>query len=49
LKGRVIKYKPVAKLSGKTGAKKGGMPELEKQKLREKLKQQNQNLERCVF
>jgi hypothetical protein len=24
LKGRVIKYKPVAKLSGKTGAKKGG-------------------------
>ena len=25
LKGRVIKYKPVAKLSGKTGAKKGGM------------------------
>jgi hypothetical protein len=26
LKGRVIKYKPVAKLSGKTGAKKGGMP-----------------------
>ncbi len=26
LKGRVIKYKPVAKLSGKTGAKKGGKP-----------------------
>jgi hypothetical protein len=26
LKGRVIKYKPVAKLSGKTGAKKGGRP-----------------------
>ena len=25
LKGRVIKYKPVAKLSGKSGAKKGGM------------------------
>jgi hypothetical protein len=25
LKGRVIKYKPVAKLSGKTGKKKGGM------------------------
>jgi hypothetical protein len=25
LKGRVIKYKPVAKLSAKTGAKKGGM------------------------
>jgi hypothetical protein len=25
LKGRVIKYKPVAKLRGKTGAKKGGM------------------------
>jgi hypothetical protein len=25
LKGRVIKYKPVAKLSGKLGAKKGGM------------------------
>jgi ribA/ribD-fused uncharacterized protein len=25
LKGRVIKYKPVVKLSGKTGAKKGGM------------------------
>ena len=25
LKGRVIRYKPVAKLSGKTGAKKGGM------------------------
>ena len=25
LKGRVIKYKPVAKLSGKTGVKKGGM------------------------
>ena len=25
LKGRVIKYKPVAKLSGKIGAKKGGM------------------------
>jgi hypothetical protein len=25
LKGRVIKYKPVAKLSGKTGTKKGGM------------------------
>jgi hypothetical protein len=25
LKGRVIKHKPVAKLSGKTGAKKGGM------------------------
>jgi hypothetical protein len=25
LKGRIIKYKPVAKLSGKTGAKKGGM------------------------
>ena len=25
LEGRVIKYKPVAKLSGKTGAKKGGM------------------------
>ena len=25
LKGRVVKYKPVAKLSGKTGAKKGGM------------------------
>ena len=25
LKGRVIKYKPVAKLSSKTGAKKGGM------------------------
>ncbi len=25
LKGRVIKYKPVAKLSGKTSAKKGGM------------------------
>ena len=25
MKGRVIKYKPVAKLSGKTGAKKGGM------------------------
>ena len=25
LKGRVIKYKPVAKLSGKTGAKKGGL------------------------
>jgi hypothetical protein len=25
LKGRVIKYKPVAKLSGKKGAKKGGM------------------------
>ena len=24
LKGRVIKYKPVAKLSGKSGAKKGG-------------------------
>jgi len=29
LKGRVIKYKPVAKLSGKTGAKKGGMSHLE--------------------
>ena len=27
LNGRVIKYKPVAKLSGKTGAKKGGMKE----------------------
>ena len=26
LKGRVIKYKPVAKLSGKSGAKKGGGP-----------------------
>jgi hypothetical protein len=26
LKGRVIKYKPVAKLSGKKGAKKGGAP-----------------------
>jgi hypothetical protein len=26
LKGRVIKYKPVAKLSGKSGAKKGGKP-----------------------
>jgi hypothetical protein len=25
LKGRIIKYKPVAKLSGKTGVKKGGM------------------------
>jgi hypothetical protein len=25
LKGRVIKYKPVAKLSSKSGAKKGGM------------------------
>ena len=25
LKGRVIKYKPVAKLSGKSSAKKGGM------------------------
>ena len=25
MKGRVIKYKPVAKLSGKSGAKKGGM------------------------
>ena len=25
LKGRVIRYKPVAKLSGKSGAKKGGM------------------------
>ena len=25
LKGRVIKYKPVATLSGKTGSKKGGM------------------------
>ncbi len=25
LEGRVIKYKPVAKLSGKSGAKKGGM------------------------
>jgi hypothetical protein len=25
LKGRVIRYKPVAKLSGKTGVKKGGM------------------------
>jgi len=25
LKGRVIKYKPIAKLSGKSGAKKGGM------------------------
>ena len=25
LKGRVIKYKPVAKLSGKTGNVKGGM------------------------
>ena len=25
LKGRIIKYKPVAKLSGKKGAKKGGM------------------------
>jgi len=25
LKGRVIKYKPIAKLSGKTVAKKGGM------------------------
>ena len=25
LKGRVIKYKPVAKLSGKSGVKKGGM------------------------
>ncbi len=48
MKGRVIKYKPVAKLSGKTGAKKGGMPELEKQKLREKLKQQNQNLNTII-
>ena len=25
LKGRIIKYKPIAKLSGKSGAKKGGM------------------------
>ena len=29
LKGRVIRYKPVAKLSGKSGAKKGGMKKTE--------------------
>ena len=29
LKGRIINYKPVAKLSNKTGAKKGGMPSIE--------------------
>jgi hypothetical protein len=48
LKGRVIKYKPVAKLSGKTGVMKGGMTELEIQKWREKLKQQNQNLNTII-
>jgi len=48
LKGRVIKYKPVAKLSGKKGVMKGGMTELEIQKLREKLKQQNQNLNTII-
>ena len=48
LKGRVIKYKPVAKLSGKTGAKKGGMKDLEIQRLKEKLRQQNQNLNTII-
>ena len=48
LKGRVIKYKPVAKLSGKKSEMKGGMTELEIQKWREKLKQQNQNLNTII-
>ena len=48
LKGRVIKYKPVAKLSGKTGAKKGGMTELELQKWKESLIQQNQILNNSI-
>ena len=48
LKGRVIRYKPVAKLSGKTGAKKGGMTELEIQRLKESLRQQNQNLNNII-
>jgi len=48
LKGRVIKYKPVAKLSGKKGAKKGGMSELEIQRSKESLKQQNQNFKNII-
>ena len=48
MKGRVIKYKPVAKLSGKTGAKKGGMTELEIQRLKESLRQRNQNLNNII-
>jgi hypothetical protein len=48
LKGRVIRYKPVAKLSGKTGAKKGGMTELELQKWKESLRQKNQNLNTII-
>jgi hypothetical protein len=48
LKGRVIKYKPVAKLSGKKSEMKGGMTELEIQKWREELNQQNQNLNTII-
>ena len=48
LKGRVIRYKPFAKLSGKTGAKKGGMTELEMQRWKESLRQQNQNLNNII-
>ena len=37
LKGRVIKYKPVAKLSGKSGAKKGGMKKIKKESYNRKF------------